>query len=207
MAAPTLAVPRIGEQLLDELLIPVGRRIGLERGEVLRLRRQADEIERDPANEDVPRRLGLRHDARLLVGLGEKGVDRVSHPRRVLHGGHFRSHPRLKRPMALWIGLGLLIRRRGAAGLDPVPDHRELLGRQRLSLALGRHPRGRIGVAHPLEDQAGVGIPLRDHPARLAPFEHQGDRVEPQASLLLETAVTGKTPFGQERPDFFGING
>ena len=144
VASPPLAVPRIGEQLLDERFIPVGRRIGLERGQFLRLRRQADEIERDPANQNSTRRLGLRHDARLLVGLGEKGVNRVSHPRRVLHGGYLRPHPRLKRPVALWIGLGLFIRRRGAAGLDPVPDHRELLGRQRLPLALGRHPRGRI---------------------------------------------------------------
>jgi hypothetical protein len=49
-------------------------------GEILRLRRQADQIEIEPADEHVPRSLRLRCEAGLLVGLGEESVDRVFHP-------------------------------------------------------------------------------------------------------------------------------
>ena len=196
-------MPRICEKCLDELFVPVGGGVGLDRSQFFRLRRQADEVDEESSYEHVLRGCRLRRHARLLLLMSDKHVDWILHPRRALDGGYLRPHPRLKGPVVAGIGLGLFSRRRGAAGLDPVLQHRKLLGGERLALALGGHSRDRIGVAHPLEDQARVGIALRHDAPRLAPLDHQRDRIEPKAGLLLETAMARKAPLGQERPDVF----
>ena len=78
-------MPRIGQQPVDEPLVPVGRVVGHECGQVLGRGWQADEVEVQSAHQHVARGLGLGHEPVSLVVMGQEGVDGVPYP--ALPGG------------------------------------------------------------------------------------------------------------------------
>jgi len=158
VAAPTFPVPRIGQQPIDETLVPVRRAIGHERRQVFGRGRQADEVEEQPPHEHVAWGLGLRLEAVPLVVAGQEGVDGI--PRAALpggqrNGGHLGPQAWLEGPVVSRVGFGSFVGRGLGAGVDPCRECRHLGAAERLGLALGRHAGGRIGVADAGQDQAG----------------------------------------------------
>ena len=78
--APALAVPRAGQQAIDDLLVGVGDCVGQEGMKLVGRGRQAGQIEVQPAQEHRPARLGPRRQAARRVLGGDEGIDRVSDP-------------------------------------------------------------------------------------------------------------------------------
>ena len=77
---PALAIMRTGEQAIDQPFIGVGRSIARGTGDLLGSRRQADQVEREPADQGAAVGLGRRLEI-LFLELGEdEGVDRVPGP-------------------------------------------------------------------------------------------------------------------------------
>ena len=74
---PTPAVPRIGEQPVDEPFIGIGRGVGDERRHVGRLGRHAEEVERETPNERGPIGLGHRLDPGRHEPREDEPVDRI----------------------------------------------------------------------------------------------------------------------------------
>ena len=146
--APAFAERGRGEQPVDDLLEGVGRRVVDEGVDLLGRRRQAGQVERDPADQ---RRAGRRR--RPASGPsprarpGRSGRCRRAARRRRATGGHLRLAQRLPGPVLL---PELLVLRRsacrsttgrvdlrpGGAVLDPLRQVGDLLGRE---LLLRRH--------------------------------------------------------------------
>ena len=86
---PALAVAGRGEQAVDQLLVGAGRRVGDEPLDLLRLGRQADQVEGEPADQRAPVGLGRRVRAPRLEPGQDEPVDVVPRPaaRRARPGG------------------------------------------------------------------------------------------------------------------------
>ena len=84
VAGAVLAPARRVEQPVDQLLVGVGRRVVDERLDELGRRRQAGEVEAQPAGERPAVGLGGRAQAVRLELRQDEPVDRVADPRRVL---------------------------------------------------------------------------------------------------------------------------
>src|SRR5262249_49779480 len=80
VSSPTLAVMRRGEQAIDELLVGVGRGVVHEGIDFRRRWRQADEIERNPANENLATGGNGRDEAVRFLRRENKSIDRVFRP-------------------------------------------------------------------------------------------------------------------------------
>ena len=83
-AGPALAVVRRGEQAVHGLLVGVGRGVGEEGIDLLERRRQADQVEREAAEEGLARGLGRGLEPFRLEARGDEAVDRRAGPRVVL---------------------------------------------------------------------------------------------------------------------------
>ena len=181
---PLLAVAVAREQGIDRLLIA----LGLEGGELLGRRRQADEIEIDPAAERGGIGLGRRREAlRGEVG-GDDRVDRA----RAGGDGHGQPLRRHKRPVRIVLG----------PGGDPFFERGDLRRREGLLLVGGRHDRVGVVRQDAAHQFALVGLARHDRRlARLAPLEGVLTDVEPEiplAALLVDT-VTVATVLGEDR--------
>ena len=98
VASPALAEMRPGQQPIDQLVVSVGRGIVHKRRDFFRRRRQADQIEIEPADQ-LPlagRRIGL-HAGRFHPGENE-AVERRAAPGGVFHGRQLDASQRLERP-------------------------------------------------------------------------------------------------------------
>ena len=207
MAAPALAVAWIGQQPIDQLLIPVGGGGGFHFLERARLRWEADQIEVESAHQLRSGRLWLWYKPLLLMRLRQKSIDRVFHPCRIGDGWHLRMHQRLKRPVVAGRGFRCFVSRRRGPRADPGLSQRHLLWREWLPLPFRRHPLGEIGCHHAGQQQAAGWISGLDCAACFSPLPHQGHGVEPQARFLLEAAVAGGATLGQQRLEHVCING
>ncbi len=126
---PALAVALRGEQAIDQAAVGVGARVRHEGVDLLRRRRQADQVEAQAADEGLARRLRRGRHALFLEPREHEGVDRALHPARVAHRG-------LLRPLRLQVGpvhggrLGLLLRgvRAACPRVDPGRDACDLRG-------------------------------------------------------------------------------
>ena len=133
-ARPALAVLRPGQQAVEQGFVSTRRCVGHERLDLLRRRRQTDQVEIRPADQRplVGRRVRLQP---LFFQLRQhERVDRVGHPIPVLHVRHRGPTDRLKRPPRL-VGGGDAARVQvGGAGVTtargPAPP----------ALRPGRHP-------------------------------------------------------------------
>ena len=187
MAGPLLAVARAHEELFHRLLVAVA----LESGEVFRRRRQADEVEVEPAAErgGIGRRRGLHLLLRQVVA--HERVDRRGGTGR---GGHDGLLRRDERPVRVVTGP------RG----DPFLEEPHLLLCERLLLVRRRHDHVGISGPDPGHDLALVGLARHDRGlARIAPFEGVLADVEPQAPLpsrFVDPVAVGAM-LGEERLD------
>ncbi len=124
-----LAETRRSEEPVDESLVGAGRRVGAEGCHLLRRRREAMEIDRDPADEGTPVGLGHRHEPFLCQSLVEESIDRV-----------------------FWIGAGVTRQWRGDEGAERPPVAGSG-GRGRL-----RDARIDGAVAHPSFEDRDLGV-------------------------------------------------
>ena len=83
--APALAEAGRGEQPIDDLGEGVGRVVGEERVELLGRGRQADEVERHPAEQPRPVGVGDRGEPSGFERREEEAVDVAARPVRLLH--------------------------------------------------------------------------------------------------------------------------
>ena len=203
---PALAVARTGQQGVHQLL--VGLRIGiLDEGlGLLAGRRQAVQVEVQPANQLAPVRLRRRRQAQLGVLLGDEAVDVVAHPA-ALDLRRTGIAQRLEAPvLAVFLGetKGVhrhalrLVLRPGGADPHPLFQHGDLLVRQ---LLLGRHRQVFVVVAHGLDDQRLVRLAGHQCRPRVAAGGEVAEVVDTQSALLLLFAVALVAALHQQGAD------
>ena len=189
VAAAMLAPVRGPEKLVHIALVVVGRRVGHERLHVRGLRRQAGQVEAEPASQRAPVRLGGRLQPALFQLREHELIDWIANPLPLLDGRGQRPLGRQERPVRL-------IRR---AGGDPTPECLFLCRRQRLVRLGRRHPLLRVVRENTLNQQTVARFARHDG------FGFDGflTHIEPQARLarVLIGPMAGETVFGQDRPD------
>ena len=97
VSAPTLAVTRRSQQAIDDFRIGIGGRIHEECLEFFGCRRQADQVETDPAQQGAFVGFGSRHEFVFAVPGGDERIDGVPCPRAAGHR-YGRAFDRLERP-------------------------------------------------------------------------------------------------------------
>ena len=217
--APALAVVRAGQQPIDELVVGVGRRIGDERLDLLRRRRQADQVEVRAANQLAAIGGRVRRNALRFQPRQDEAIDRRAAPGFVLATVR-QSGPcqRLERPeLAVAVGHRFAVMRGGRV------DQRLVVGAP-LSIQAGDPRDRRLGqlvgssaacAALRRAGSAGRGrlsAGLADHDGRplLAALEQPlaGREVELALGLLaavafeavLRPAVRARRPLNSSRP-------
>ena len=80
VSSPAFAITRRREQPIDELGVGVRTLVGQKGLGFGRLRRQPGEIERSPAQEGKPIRLGRQRQPFFLQLLEHEGIDRIAYP-------------------------------------------------------------------------------------------------------------------------------
>ena len=202
-ATPALAVVRRRQQPVHKLLVSIRRLVIHERVHLGGHRRQAKQVQREPANQRDA--VGLERGRELL--LREPGADeRIN---RILDSGfwildsrHHRPLRRNKRPMHL--APRLFIRRSLRALVNPPAHQRDLrVGQRRL---LVWHPRDvLVRAGDDLHQQAVGRLAGLDGRAVLAALQCEGRRVEPEAVLGLRRAVALVTMLGEQRLDLLHV--
>ena len=193
---------RRGEQAVDQLLVGQRVRVGDEGVDLLRRRRQADQVEREPADQGAAVGLRRRRQAfRLEPGQDER-VDRVADPARVGAGqcpaqpaggaaaattspgarraAHRRRHRARRR------------RRRSMRGAGPPP--------RRSAARRGRHPLRRVGAGQALDERA-VRTPPGTITGPESPPRSGQPSIQPEPAALLVGAVTRGTRTRKDRLD------
>ena len=99
--------------------------------------------------------------------------------------------------------LGRLIGRRRGPLVDPAAEGRDLLGRERRPLR--RHPQLRVGLGHPVDEQALPGLSGLDRGPAVAAATDERRGVEPEPGLLLERAVAGVAALLEDRLDLADV--
>jgi hypothetical protein len=190
VAGPALAVGRRGQQPLHHLLVSAGRGVALEGPDLGHRRRQAGQVERDPADQGaaVGRRRGRQP---LFLQLRQdEVVNRVGGPVGVPDGGQGRPADRPVGPVPARgreVDAPRLPRRRGGPAArvggaqgDPALEVCDHGRRQR---ALGRHAQVFVRVAEGLEQQAVARLAGHHRRARVAALAGRLPAVQEQAAL------------------------
>ena len=193
MARPAFAKVRRRQETVHELLVGVRRSVTDEQADFLRLGRQAEEVERETANER--RAVGFGRGGELF--LRETGADeRINRMPRRRH--RWPLH-RLIRPVVRLLHRELAVVRPDCARIYPRAHFTDLGGSKRL--LLGRHD---VDLAQTRErvDQLALGALAGDEDlAVVAAFEGRDLDVEAQAALLLFRTVAGMALGSEERLD------
>ena len=178
-----LTVVRVGKHPLHEPAIGVGSRIAHEGIDLLRRRRQAGEVEGEPADERAPVGLGGGPEAERRQPLADHVVDRMG-PRR--HGRFYRG----------LVGPVLLVR---GAFVDPASEQRLLRRSERLVRLRRRHHEFGSGGPDPLDERAAGRLAGHDGAGRHGRLAV----VKPQVGLPMTGvgSMAVKTVVRQERPD------
>ena len=195
-----LAEARRGEEPVDQSLVGVGCGVGAESRHLLRRRREAVEIDRDPADEGPFVGLRQRHEPFLCQPLIEEGIDRVF---RIGAGapGQWRGDEGAERPpVAGSGGRGRL----GNARIDgalahPGLEDRDLLFRK---LVVGHLQIG-IDMPHRPDEEALVGGAGENRRPAVAAGRPTALPVEGEVSLHLAggMGVAGQAAAGEDRLD------
>jgi hypothetical protein len=207
VAAPALAVARVGEEALDLLLVGVGRRVLLERLELRRRGRQAVEVEAEPAQQRAA--VGFRTGDQAL-GLQfrvDEAVDLVARER--IRGGRDDVLHGLERPPGA-VGVGDLLLRLsglrgfggpGRAGHDPLAEDLDFRGGH---LLLGGHLQVGVGPADGAQQGGFFGVAGDEGGSEFAALQEGLAGVDAEAALGLGRlgAVALIAAGGEQRGDF-----
>ena len=195
-----LAVAVVGQQPVDVAFVGIRRRIGDEGIDLLRRRRQADQIEGEAAGKHCPIGLGLKREPVSLEPRQHEGIDRVSHRGSAGCFGHLRADRRHVRPMPLDL--------RSAS--HPGSESLHLRWRKPFA-AVGRgHDGVGIGRSDAGDEDARVRVPRHDRrvPAKIS--RRPGVRVETEPTFTpslpggLVRPVAAEAAIGEERLDIGG---
>jgi hypothetical protein len=167
--------------------------------ELVRCRRQADQVEVHPPQERGP--VGGRRggETLLFVDSGHEGIDGIAYPGGVLDGRQRRPLGTLKRPVPARIIFGPFRGGALSALLNPPAQERDLCFGERL--ALGRHALAHLRSGDALQEQTLAGTPGHEGGAVLAAAADSRRRIQPQPALLFQHAMTGKATLLQNRFD------
>ncbi len=204
-----LAVMGRSQQPVDQTLVGSFALVGQKRLDLVDLRRDAEQIQTQPADQGHAVRLGRGANAFPRQSFEDERVDRISDERGVRCAGRGRpgdlgTSYRLERPVVALPPARrserLIVGRGWRAAVDPAADRGNLLGRQSRAGILGGHGRNIVGAGDRLDEQAFATRPAHDRGAAIAPFDGQRHGIEPQARLLLVGPVAFETIFRQDRP-------
>lgn len=180
---PMLPEGGLGQQGGHIAFIGIGPLVGDKGLDFVPVRRQADEVEGEPASQGAAIRLGGGAQAFLLESRQDKVIDRPKGPGRIRHRRQCQCLRRLIGPMPLIVGpLG-----------NPSPDPLDLLGAKTRALPRRRHHLVLILTEEPMEHLAGLR--LSGHDRRMTAQVRRGalKGVEAKAglALLLVRAMAG----------------
>ena len=184
VAAPLFAVVRGGKQTLRLLRQRLGGGVG-EKGIRLRnARRQAREIQRQPAQQRGLGRLWRRREIFLFQPREDERINRIPHPRRVFHQRQRGLHRRFESPVIAPVHQHHRRRVRPLRALiDPRPQQPDLLRRE--AFAFLRHHL----IAQPgdeMNQQTLRAFPWHQRRPEFAAFhQHRRLVIEPEIRLLL----------------------
>ena len=189
VTAAVLAPLKARKHRVDEPVVGIGVRVGDEGIYDRRLRRQAGEIEREPASQRAAIGLWRGREAFRFKPCEDEPIDRVLDPALVFYRRWLRSRGRNERPMRFILcPLG-----------DPPLEQFLVLGRQWLLDARRRHHLFGIVGKNPVEHDARIDIPRDDRPRLhgVIPL------VEAQISLAAGAVcpVAGEAVLHQDRAD------
>ena len=199
---PAFAVVGRRQQPIDESLVSVGPAVGEEIGDFLRRRRQADEIEADPANQGRAIGLGRRRQLVLPQPGEDEAVDRVADPRIIADIGKRGPGDRLERPVVA-VDVSRdddFVLRDNGAGIDPAANRRDLLRLQ--PRPRQRRHRGHVlGAEERLHEATLRGLAGDDDLARVVAGNGGSRGVETEAGFLIGGAVAADAVFLKDRLD------
>ena len=197
---PTLAVVGGGKEVVDEAGIRGLRGIGQERLDLLRARREADEIEEQSTDQDMSIGWERGGNAGLSELVEHPGINRTPRPWITRCLGEWGFRERLERPPipsgTLRGADGERIERPcspGSTSFDPVADDRFLVGGKRL---LGGH----LVALHPRKQQA-LSVPRFERRPALSPLGRTFDVDERQPAIGARSRVALQTAGDQQRRD------
>ena len=171
-----LAEVRARELEVDIRFIRLGGRIGDQRGDLLRRRRQARQIEADAAGEHLPRSFAVGAHPFGREPREDEVVNRRPRPLRVARLRHLRPRDPFESPVAPV----------GSAGCDPAAQQLRLCRRHRLADLRRGHDEIGIGRLDPGEQLAGRRVARHHRPAATVEREAGASGlIEPQAPLTL----------------------
>ena len=177
-----LAPLRYGHEFCDELFIRVRRGVFHECLDLLRLRRQPREIERKPPRQRAAIRFRRRLQSRGIQRREDEAINRIPHPRLVLHHRQCRALRRLKGPVPLVF----------RTLLDPAFDDLFFRRAQRLVRLRRRHHLVLVVADNPQPRVALFQIPRHDRAHAIEVRGRAFRRVEPAirlASLRIEAVA------------------
>ena len=193
VAPPAFAVMRRGQQLLGGLLVSVLRRVIEERIHLLHRRRQAHQVQVQPAQQRDAIRLRRRLQSLGIKFREDEVVDGRADPSLIARRDNLGAHGCFEGPMLFRIFLAGRHRHRGPrdALINPRAQQAHLLGSQAVALLwhleVGMRVRHRLNQ-HTLRAASGNDDVRAE---ALAALERRGFFIEPQGGLLLLRTVAG----------------
>jgi hypothetical protein len=192
--SPAFAVVGRVQQPIDHALVGVRRGVGQEVSDLLWARRQADQVQRQPADQGGPVGFGGGGQPHLFHAGQEEVIDGVAGPGAVADG-------REGGPLRPAVGPVLLP---GGALLDPALQEVDLLRGQRFPGSGGGHADGGLLGGHPGPQFALVQLEGDDRPGAALRFaEGRFAVIQPEVGLAGAGVgpVAGGAVVGQDRAD------
>ena len=189
-----LAVVRRGEQAIHESLVGVVGLVPKEGVGFRRRGRQAGKIEREPADQSLPRCLGRRGKLFCLQRGEDEPVHFVVRPVGLLNGRRLLADGRFKGPMSLIL----------RALLDPLAERSDLFRLELLARIRRRHVLFRVGGVDAPPEVAGLEVAgLDGHRSVFVRRGHTLWEVEPQVGLALRGVkpMAIQAVVSEDRPD------
>ena len=198
---PLLTVVRRTQQAIDYILIRFGMVVTDELFDFRRRRRQADQIEAEPANQRRSMGLGRRCDALGIQFGPNEPVDRISQPTRVVDFGRCETHWRNESPMRALDGGRFNWGERfafrpfgpGGSSINPRPQQSNLFRCK--SRPRHRHDAFFVETRNQVDQTAAGAVAGLDDSSGIPALEHGFAAVEPQAAAFERRPVTGQTFF------------
>ena len=187
-------MPRRSQQLVNQLLVPVGR-VGSQVGlDLSRCRGQPGQIKRDPPQQGDLIGVGRRLEPHLLQARQHESINPATGPVAILHH---------RRRVSLGGHIGP-VRLVGGPGGNPADEQVFLFRRQHMVALRRRHDQVGVGLSDPGDQFTFVGLARHD---RLQAAVEFGNRpvplVKPQPRLpvMLVRTVAGNAVVREDRPD------